>query len=201
MSGEFVWRKKELHGLKSVVYANRNSSHRDVCIRCAIALLYAHWEGFISRIGLMYVEFVARQKLQHDALASNFLALAAARVINNASASRKSKLKVDVVDFFRDAALDRSKIPMRSGVNTKANLNAETLQDVLVSLGLDYSPFQTKEKLIDEKLLKNRNQVAHGKYLLVGYDEYMNLHDDVFAMMDDFYHQVEDAAVHGKFKR
>jgi len=89
----------------------------------------------------------------------------------------------------------KSKLPWETAINTKANLKSEVLQEIALILGLDYSRFATKEKLIDEKLLGNRNRIAHGQFLLVGYTEYLGLHDDVLMIMQEFHDQVEDAAV------
>ncbi len=70
-----------------------------------------------------------------------------------------------------------------------------------MALGLDYSRFATKEKLIDEKLLKNRNSIAHGQYLLVSFAEYIDLHDEVLGIMQDFYNQVENSAFSGGYRK
>jgi hypothetical protein len=200
MSAEFAWRKKELAQLKTLVLRNEKTHHRDMSIRSAITLLYAHWEGFIKQLGGFYLEFVARQGLRNDALADNFLAVAMGTVINNATASRKVKVRLDVVDFFKSQATEKSKLNYRGGVNTRSNLNAAVLQDIVLMLGLDYSAFQTKEKLIDERLLSNRNHIAHGKQLLIDFDEYVNLHDEVVVMMQAIYDQIDNAANLGKYK-
>ena len=92
-----------------------------------------------------------------------------------------------------------SDIPWTRGINTKANLKSEVFADIVMMLGLDYSRFQTKEKLLDERLLKNRNSIAHGRYLQVDFNEYIDLHDEVVGMMNDFYNQIENAAITGGY--
>lgn len=62
MDAEFAWRKKELHTVKSAVIANEKTANRDTYIRSAVAMLYAHWEGFIKNAGTFYLEFVSQQK-------------------------------------------------------------------------------------------------------------------------------------------
>ncbi len=76
MAAEFAWRKKELHQLKIAVLANEKTYNRDLYIRASIPLLYAHWEGFVRRIGSAYVEFVARSRLKNEELSTHFLAVA-----------------------------------------------------------------------------------------------------------------------------
>ena len=61
-------------------------------------------------------------------------------------------------------------------------------------LGLDYSHYESKEKIIDEKLLANRNSIAHGDHLLVDCAEYLGIHDEILALMQLFYDQIDNAA-------
>ena len=187
MQEEFAWRKKELHNLKVLVVSNEKTHSRDLCIRAAVTLLYAHWEGFVKFIGSCYLEFVARQKLTHDQLPSNFLAVCVSSLINDATESSKPQMRLDVVNFFRKDGATRSRIQWKSAINTQANLNSAVFRDIVLTLGLDYSQFATKEKLLDEKLLANRNRIAHGQHLLVVYEEYVELHDELIGIMQVFY--------------
>ena len=91
-------------------------------------------------------------------------------------------------------------MPASAGVNTKANLKSEVLQEIMMSLGLDYSRLSTKEKLIDEKLLANRNRIAHGQYLNVAYAEYLELHVEVLGMMQEIFDQIDERASRGAYR-
>lgn len=201
MSAEFAWRKKELHRIKLLVLANESSHNRDMCVRAAVTLLYAHWEGFIKRISECYLEFVARQRLTYDELPAGFLAMAISPLLSAATATRKTTRHIQLVEFFRNETKTRCNLNWWAGINTKSNLKSELFHEIVESLGLDYSRFATKEKLIDEKLLNHRNRIAHGQYLLVDVAEYLALHNEVFAIMQDFYNQVDNAAFAGTFKR
>ena len=201
MAAEFAWRKKELHQLKVTVSANEKMHTRDLYIRAAITLLYAHWEGFIKRVGSAYLEFVARQGLRNNELPSQFLALIVGQLVRKAMATSKLQPSLDVVDFFLSQANLQSKLNWKSAIRTKSNLNAALFQEIVLSLGLDYSRFATKEKLIDEKLLRNRNSIAHGQFLLVNFKEYMDLHEEILGIMQDFYNQVENSAFTGAYRR
>jgi hypothetical protein len=39
------------------------------------------------------------------------------------------------------------------------------------------------------------------QHLMVGFDEYLELHDEIVILMQDFYNQVENAALLGSYKR
>ena len=61
-------------------------------------------------------------------------------------------------------------------------------------LGLNYAEFEAKEKLIDETLLKNRNSIAHGNYLDISRDGYLDLHNQVIAMMEIYRNNIDNNA-------
>jgi hypothetical protein len=200
LSEDFSWRKKELHSIKSLVIANENTYKRDLFIRASIPLLYAHWEGFVKHAGQSYLEFVSRQKLNHADLGSSFLALSVGRLVRDATAGNGIEPCLKLVEFFRHHLPTRSSVIWKSIVNTKSNLNSDVLREIVTTLGLDYSQFSTKEKLLDERLLRNRNRIAHGQFGLVTYAEYLELHGEVLQMMQDFSDQIENRAITGGYK-
>jgi MAE_28990/MAE_18760-like HEPN len=200
MAAEFAWRKKELTGLKTIVIANETTHNRALCVRAAITLLYAHWEGFVKNIGTFYLGFVAKRKLKHSELADSFLAFSISGLMRDAATNNTVQPSLDLVALFRSHSDTRSSLKWRNGIRTKGNLGSAVFREIVQVLGLDYSRFATKEKLIDEKLLHTRNNVAHGHSLAMESKEYLALHDVVFGMMQDFYNQVENAATTGTYR-
>ena len=69
------------------------------------------------------------------------------------------------------------------------------------TLGLDYGEYATKAKLIDETLLRNRNNVAHGKYLVMDIEEFIGLHRAIINLMDLFSNQISNAASTKAYQR
>jgi hypothetical protein len=201
MSNEFVWRKKELHRLKSMVVANETGPDRDLFVRAAVTLLYAHWEGAVRQLAGFYLEFVARKKLRHSELPDAFLAMAIRKLVHRAVESSKVETGLNLVNFFRAEMAKASDLNWKTGINTKSNLKSATFREIVLSLGLNYGQFATKEHLIDEKLLANRNQIAHGKDCFVDFDEYLELHDEVIGMMQDLYNQIENSAFTNAFRK
>lgn len=200
LASEIVWRKKELTALRMIVESRGiTPDRRTAVLRGAIALLYAHWEGFIKTSGRAYLEFVHYQRLTYKQLTSNFIALSTKEQLSSATTSSRINSHIQLVNFFLDQLHTQSNIPYKSGVNTKANLSAKVLKDVIDSLGLNYTEFATKEKLIDEQLLKQRNEIAHGEYLISNLDSYLDLYEQVLAMMENFRNQIDNAAVLRKY--
>jgi hypothetical protein len=199
LANDLVWRKKELAEVKSLINLRKFSSPRyNALIRSGVCILYAHWEGFVKLAANSYLEYVANQKLNYDQLASNFLALAMKEKLKEAKETNKPSLYIPVCDFFLSQLNQRSSLP-KDIISTASNLSSDVLKEITTILGLDFSPYSTKSKFIDEKLLKTRNEIAHGNYSLIDRDEYLELSEEVLIMLDIFRNQLENACISKDF--
>jgi hypothetical protein len=200
LSDEIIWRKKELTAFRLMVESRSLSEDRKTALlRGAVALLYAHWEGFIKAAGRAYLEFVHFQRLPYRQLARNFVALGARNHLSKASGTTKIQAHLDVVDFFLESLGDRCALPYKEGISTQSNLSSHVLRNIVATLGLDYSEFETKEKLLDELLLRQRNTIAHGEYLITTIEAYLDLYEQILQMMEAFRTQVDNAAALKRF--
>jgi hypothetical protein len=200
IDSELIWRKKELTQLKFLVGSLGGREDRRIAVlRSAVPILYAHWEGFIKASGLAYVEYVASQQLRYEELAPPFLAMAARRIVNSATGSRKIRVHIELAEFFRRGLTAESKLPYKTAIDAESNLTSTVLRDIVDSLGLDFAPYELKAHLIDEGLLKARNEIAHGEYLLITEQRYEELGAEVLGMMETFRTQVQNAAVLKQF--
>lgn len=201
LAEDLAWRKKELAAIKSLVESKTFSpqQHR-VLVRSAVCILYAHWEGFIKLAANTYLDYVNNKRLTYQELSSNFLALAMKEKLKEAKETNKPSLYIPVCDFFRDELNQRCSLP-KDAISTASNLSSEVLEEISLLLGLDFSLYRTKKKLIDEKLLKTRNEIAHGGYLeAFDEDEYVELHPEVIGMLDMFRTQIENAVIQESFR-
>ncbi len=195
LSEEIAWRKKELIYIKSLIEKNRYQPVQPTLLRSGTAILYAHWEGFVKNAAISYVEFVSRQNLKYSELKPNFVALAVKKQLNEARESHKAIIFTKVVNFLIAGLESKCSIQWDDVIKTQSNLNSEVLKDIICVLGLNYSFYETKEKIIDETLLRSRNEIAHGRYLLIEFDQYMDLHHEIISLMDLFKDQIENAAI------
>ncbi|AFZ34812.1 hypothetical protein Sta7437_1242 [Stanieria cyanosphaera PCC 7437] len=201
LSNDLAWRKKELSEVKSLVETKSFSdSKHKALIRSAICLLYAHWEGFVKLAANSYLEYVRMQKLCYQELATNFLALAMKERLKEAKETNKPSLYIPVCNFFLDELNQRCKLP-EDAISSASNLSSEIFKEIIYILGIDFSPYSTKSVLIDTKLLKTRNEIAHGEYSLFDKEEYIELHKEVIAMLDIFRNQIENAAINKDYMR
>ncbi len=195
LTDDLIWRKKEISDLKALI-ENRSftTSKHNALLRSGVAILYAHWEGYIRTAATSYLEFVARQQLTYGELAINFVAIAMKAKLNKANDTNKATVFTAVTNLILTQVHQTSSIPYKDIISTASNLSSAILREITCLLGLDYSFYETKEVIINEQLLKRRNAIAHGDNLSLDRDEYQQLHDEILAMMENFRTQVENSA-------
>ncbi len=120
--------------------------------------------------------------------------------LKEAKETNKPSLYIPVCQFLISELNERCSLP-KDPISTASNLNSEILKEIADILGIDFSPYLTKSKLIDEKLLKTRNEIAHGEYSGVDRNEYIELHQETINLLDLFKNQIENAAIEERFKR
>ena len=194
LAEELAWRKIELSALKALIDLKSFSSGKQkALLRSGITMLYAHWEGFIKVAANSYLEFVAMQSLPYNKLSKNFIALAMKDKLDQASETNKATIYTEIADFFMTRLSERSLIKYENRIAT-SNLSSSVFKEIICILGLDYSLYESKEVLIDEKLLKKRNMIAHGNYLDIDEQQYDELHIQVVGIMDNFRNQIDNCA-------
>ncbi len=202
LSEELVWRKKELSRMKDHVISQRNSvKDSNLACRCGVAMLYAHWEGFIKVASCYYLEYVAMQRHSVEELSENMLAVILREKLTKISPSEKLDQVKEVMDILLNKPTSKPLIPFKTVINTGSNLSSNRLREITSILGVDFSPYETKQKLIDLKLLGKRNSIAHGSYVIVETDEYIELHEQVIQMLCVLTTQLENMACQKKYLR
>jgi hypothetical protein len=197
---ELVWRKREFAVIKSLVEANSTPERASYYIRSGIALIYAHWEGFIKAAGEAYLLYIATQRLTYAQLSINLVAVAARKILSEAGVSNKAALYTNVAHFFSHRLDERCKFP-EGVITTKSNLDSEVLKEITHILGIDYAAYAAKVEIIDKRLLANRNSIAHGEYCQVDKKDFDEIHEEILNLMEIFHDQVADAAINKTYKR
>ncbi len=196
---DLAWRKKEITALSNLVKSAKNTKEQSALLRAGVALLYAHWEGFIKTAAEKYLLFVSdyasRHRLTYNDLASGFVAVCLHNKLKTFEETSKSTTHTELVHFFRNKMTERATIPVEGVVKVAGwNLNSEALKDIICTLGLDYTPYELKENLIDERLLGQRNNIAHGEWLSIRLPDFDELHDAVLLMIQIFKDQISNSA-------
>lgn len=107
----------------------------------------------------------------------------------------------DIIEFFDTKVLSRSNLPTKNMIDTEYYLSSLVLREIIVTLGLDETPYSTKKLIIDNRRLHRRNSIAHGEHLHIDIDDYLVLHDDVLALLEVFRNQLQNSCVGKQFMR
>ncbi len=197
IDSEMAWRKHELSAVRSNV-ADARKFAKDTAIRAGIALLYAHWEGAIKNIATYYLEYVAALGLPYGQLKPNFLAVSLKYDLKNFEESNRTTIHTAIVTDIISSQAIKSKIPVEGVIKTNSNLNSDIFVEIMSTIGLDCTVFESSYKLIDTVLLQKRNIIAHGERLeALDLDEtrYYEIHDKIFGLIQLFANQVSNAAI------
>lgn len=193
VDAETAWRKRELTDLVFNVRGARDSKMQ-TSLRAGLALLYAHWEGWIKAVARLYVDYVGQQKPKLGDLSAPFLGNALRVELDRVGHANSAKVHTDFASLFvSDWAACRAVVNLEF-IRSEGNLTSKVLRDITTRIGIDYAPYALLETLIDERLVHQRNCVAHGDFLSVDVAAYEDLHQKVLQMLNDFTQDVLAAA-------
>jgi RiboL-PSP-HEPN len=199
MTADLGWRKKELTSLYGNVMTS-NIKNLPLALRCAVVMLYAHWEGFIKNSAESYLAYVKFQGLNLNQVNSNILALSLRQKLNEFSQTNKATLHVEFVSYFKNNLSDKAKFSETDSIKTQSNLNSIILKEIFATIGLDIVHYELKSNLIDKQLLTNRNNIAHGNQPPIDKEEYENLHIEIVTMLDRIFTDICNSVVLEHYK-
>lgn len=204
---EIAWRKKELISIKNDVGSSENKdiSEQSRLIRSGIAMLYAHWEGAIKSLAEYYLIYVSSLNLRYCELKNNFLAIDMKESLNKYADTKKASIHNKFLHDLYEKQNQPSKIPYKNIIKTNSNLKMDILKEITETIGLDSSPYELKKMLIDQRLLGNRNQIAHGERLeklegISNISDFLELHEAVYELIELFANNIKTAAQNEDYK-
>lgn len=199
LDDEYGWRLKEIHLLKRIA-GRQDAENQSACIRANIVMLYAHWEGFIKACAEAYLQYVTAQRTLMRDLTDNFIALALRSKLRLFE-TRSMHDDCRAVGAILSSLSERAHVPTGDQIKTRSNLKFEVFNEICTVVGIDSSPYATRERLIDVSLVGARNEVAHGKYLSKNLEDYASLCSETLDLMQMFKTDVLNAAATGGFRR
>jgi hypothetical protein len=192
------WMEDELALMKSeILSAPEGSIKRRTLLRAAIAMLYAHYEGFCKFAFQFYVdEVVSRQLPLRDLIDPIAMSIH--------SSELKKMRKLDDTRFWlgvREFSVVLDSIDYKSfEVTSSSNLYPNILDEICLCTGLILSKVdENRERL--KSLVARRNEIAHGKnYVVSSVDEYNLIENCVMIVMHDVAYSVIDSIQDEKFR-
>ena len=192
---DLSWRKRELIDFNTVA-RNQKSPAQKPALRSAVALLYAHWEGFVKNACYLYLCFIATQAPKLSELRPEIVALTLRGKLTALEGAKRTTMHREVVLHLRENADKRANIPNdRTAVRTESNLTFSVFEDLLASIGCDASEFEPFRDLIDDQLVNSRNKIAHGEQEFIREPEWMQLYGAVISLIDRTATMISNAAV------
>lgn len=164
---DLSWRKKELSLLKNNVN-QAEGKLLETNIRTGIALLYAHWEGFIKIASRNYLKYLNYKQLPCGYLKHNFKILALKSTIFDISKATNFESHSRIVNeiLYRiDERIFKVDIKDKLIINTKSNLSFDVFKELLISLDIGVKDFELKKHFIEDRLVKVRHRIVHGEYV------------------------------------
>ena len=170
IDADIGWRKKEL----SNIMLMHNDDNSKLMIKTLILFVYSHWEGCIKNICTLYLEYVSNQSVNVSKLTDNFKAIflkgRISEMINSSETltlsnelSFMKSLEESFEKKFHIKKKEKVDTKNKSILNTQSNLKYKVFESFLEIVGVGRRDcLSTKEAYIDEKLLQNRNKIAHG---------------------------------------
>ncbi|WP_280459921.1 MAE_28990/MAE_18760 family HEPN-like nuclease [Nocardia carnea] len=192
---DFGWRRREIVLFNSQL--NKiGPEFQKALLRSSVALLYAHWEGFVKNACTHYLSYLSTRRISFQDLRPELAALSLRGRMTTAALAKKNSLHADLVRQIRECASDRARIPTNSdAIRTESNLSYPVLEEILASVGCNPLLYEQYRDLIDEQLVLARNKIAHGEYSFIKRTEWDELSTQVLWIMDDIATQIMNAAV------
>ena len=196
---DMAWRKKELIDIKLLIHSTKNP----VLCRVGIALLSAHFEGFIKQAANYYVVHVASQNIKISDLHTNFAAIHSGKLFDQCAASDKITVYQKAIDDFL-SNYDNLNFQVRYSrehpvIKTEGTPSSTVVRNIFDSIGLDFSPYETKTNYIDADLLSNRHGVVHGERVYIAISDFDSTFDTITEIMEQFSDQVMTAAMNKSY--
>jgi hypothetical protein len=181
---EYSWRIKELSIFKNLIRAEKDSNQKSL-IRAGIALLYAHWEGFIKSCGDIYYSYVINQRRKLKEMNYSFMSISLRSKIEELNQSNKLEIHKMVLETIFQKQNEIAVFSSTSPIKT-SNLKYDIFNDICILIGIDIDSFILRYKLkydrdlkltIDQDLVAQRNKIAHGEYLDINFDNFLDLYN------------------------
>jgi hypothetical protein len=132
---DLAWRRQELSALRTAVRRSTGPAI-DTATRSAVALAYAHWEGYVVRASRALLDYVIGLRLSYQDLADCYVAMCMTGRFKEAEQStRRIGRHIGVVKTLRQPA-DRATFPDGDTlIQAEGNLKTDKFRDLAARLG------------------------------------------------------------------
>lgn len=159
LTDDLAWRKSEINRLFQITEIpseEENERVHTAILKSLTLLIYSHWEGYVKRSALAYLEFIVSKKIVLNSLTTNFHVISLKKSIKKVANAHPQNGKNDInisevlrhlveveaiktKNFFIKTNFnnpDRQRD--NSVVDTGSNLNKKTYKKILETVGIVY---------------------------------------------------------------
>lgn len=196
---DLSWRKKELRYLASRISGSESDSQLSY-IRASIALLYAHWEGFVVTALRAYLNFVNHQRILFEELRPELRVAILKVEIRRVEREAGNTARAALMRAYEEAIGRSHKFTPESIITGDSNLNSSRFLGLLAVAGLDESAFAAASMFLDASLLEKRNDVCHGERLSIDVTGYLSTEAQVIDLIEQLKVAIMNAAALSAYK-
>ena len=186
LDSDFAWRLQEIASLRK---AARSASGitKSALLRASVTLLYAHWEGYVKTTAIRYAAFLSMLGITFGEVQRCFSGIKALGYVKSLHQINKRLFAAsDLLSSLHRIDGDKFTIPLEDHIADVGNLNYDLFQQIAEFLFIDSRSYSARKPLIDESLLKQRNEIAHGRRLLIDDKDFETLVDETLQTMRQF---------------
>lgn len=202
LTQDLAWRKKEMFSLKILV--ERDQVNEPILLRAGIALLCAHFEGFIKRASNCYIGYVSEQKKTYSELKDNFAALKMEKEFKNCAKSDKHSVHKKLLMTHNELITKTFKEKYDENnpfISTHSNPSSTELKEILETIGIESNIFETKATYIDSSLLQKRHSVVHGERSDLDKEDFLTTFRIIIELIEEYKNLIINAADNKKYLR
>ncbi|MEK3718458.1 MAE_28990/MAE_18760 family HEPN-like nuclease [Paenibacillus sp. FSL R7-0333] len=194
---DLAWRKKELLDIKRLI--SRKGSNKKLHIRAGFALLSANFEGFIKYAANMYIVFVSCQKIPYCDIKNCFLSIRFQGKFDQCTETERLSVYTSLLDNVQSIQTQHFKVSDEKVIKTESNPSSKVLKEILISIGLEHEPFESKNHFIDYSLLSNRHKVVHGEVTSFEPEDFFETLQEILETMNLLREKIFEAAANKKY--
>lgn len=192
---DLAWRKKEILSFKMLIESDE--INKKILLRASVALLCAHFEGFVKKASNYYIVYIASKKIKAEKIKNTLVAIKLKHKIEDCGKTNKHSVHGEMITILENIKEKNFFIKYTDDnpiISTESNPSSKVLKEILKTIGIESDVFDLKARYIDNNLLKNRHYVVHGERYDLRGSEFMETCSIVLTLLESYKEVIINAA-------